>query len=86
MTASASPRRICGCAAPARCSAPASRASRRSGSPRQEDVAELAPIAQGDARLLLDRDGGLASERGQAARLCLYLFERDQAVGLLRSG
>ena len=52
----------------------------------QEDVAELAPVAQGDARLLLDRDGGLASERGQAARLCLYLFERDAAVGLLRSG
>jgi ATP-dependent DNA helicase RecG len=52
----------------------------------QEDVAELAPTAQGDARLLLDRDGGLASERGQAARLCLYLFERDAAVGLLRSG
>ena len=51
-----------------------------------EDVAELAPVAQGDARLLLDRDGGLASERGQAARLCLYLFERDAAVGLLRSG
>jgi ATP-dependent DNA helicase RecG len=51
-----------------------------------EDVAELAPVAQGDARLLLDRDGGLASERGQAARLCLYLFERDSAVGLLRSG
>ena len=51
-----------------------------------EDIAELAPMAQGDARLLLDRDGGLASERGQAARLCLYLFERDAAVGLLRSG
>ncbi len=51
-----------------------------------EDVGELAPMAQGDARLLLDRDGGLASERGQAARLCLYLFERDAAVGLLRSG
>ena len=51
-----------------------------------DDVAELAPVAQGDARLLLDRDGGLASERGQAARLCLYLFERDAAVGLLRSG
>ena len=45
-----------------------------------------APVAQGDARLLLDRDGGLAGERGQAARLCLYLFERDAAVGLLRSG
>jgi ATP-dependent DNA helicase RecG len=51
-----------------------------------EDVAELAPMAQDDARLLLERDGGLASERGQAARLCLYLFERDAAVGLLRSG
>ena len=51
-----------------------------------EDVAELVPMAMDDARLLLDRDGGLASERGQAARLCLYLFERDAAVGLLRSG
>ena len=51
-----------------------------------EDVAELVPLAMDDARLLLDRDGGLASERGQAARLCLYLFERDAAVGLLRSG
>jgi ATP-dependent DNA helicase RecG len=51
-----------------------------------EDVAELAPKAQQDARLLLDRDGGLEGPRGQAARIALYLFERDQAVGLLRSG
>ena len=51
-----------------------------------EEVAELAPIAQSDAQLLLDRDGGLAGPRGQAARTCLYLFERDQAVGLIRSG
>jgi ATP-dependent DNA helicase RecG len=51
-----------------------------------EDVAELAPLAQSDAQLLLDRDGGLAGPRGQAARTCLYLFERDQAVGLIRSG
>jgi ATP-dependent DNA helicase RecG len=51
-----------------------------------EDVAELAPIAQSDALLLLDRDGGLSGERGQAARICLYLFERDQAVDLIRSG
>ena len=51
-----------------------------------EDVAELAPIAQADARLLLDRDGGLTGVRGQAARTCLYLYERDQAVGLIRSG
>jgi ATP-dependent DNA helicase RecG len=51
-----------------------------------EDVQSLAPIAQSDAQLLLDRDGGLSGPRGQAARICLYLFERDQAVGLLRSG
>jgi ATP-dependent DNA helicase RecG len=51
-----------------------------------ELVGELAPIAQSDALLLLERDGGLAGPRGQAARICLYLFERDQAVGLIRSG
>jgi ATP-dependent DNA helicase RecG len=51
-----------------------------------EMLGELAPMATDDARLLLDRDGGLAGPRGQAARLCLYLFERDQAVDLLRSG
>jgi ATP-dependent DNA helicase RecG len=51
-----------------------------------EQVQELAPMATQDARLLLDRDGGLQGERGEAARLCLYLFERDQAVDLLRSG
>ncbi|HEX4799892.1 MAG TPA: ATP-dependent DNA helicase RecG [Sphingomicrobium sp.] len=51
-----------------------------------EDVQELAEIATSDAQLLLDRDGGLSGPRGQAARICLYLFERDQAVGLIRSG
>jgi ATP-dependent DNA helicase RecG len=51
-----------------------------------EDVEELAQIAQDDAQLLLDRDGGLVGPRGEAARICLYLFERDQAIGLIRSG
>jgi ATP-dependent DNA helicase RecG len=51
-----------------------------------EQVAELAPLATSDAQLLLDRDGGLEGPRGEAARTCLYLFERDAAVGLLRSG
>jgi ATP-dependent DNA helicase RecG len=51
-----------------------------------EDVEELAQIAQDDAQLLLDRDGGLVGPRGEAARTCLYLFERDQAIGLIRSG
>jgi ATP-dependent DNA helicase RecG len=51
-----------------------------------EDVQELADVATSDAQLLLERDGGLDGPRGQAARTCLYLFERDQAVGLIRSG
>jgi ATP-dependent DNA helicase RecG len=53
---------------------------------RAEDVEELAPVAQSDAKQLLERDGGLSGRRGQAARTRLYLFERDQAIGLIRSG
>jgi ATP-dependent DNA helicase RecG len=51
-----------------------------------EQIAELAPAAMADARLLVDRDGGLEGERGKAARILLYLMERDAAVGLLRGG
>ena len=51
-----------------------------------EQIAELAQPAMDDARLLVDRDGGLDGTRGQAARILLYLMERDAAVGLLRSG
>jgi ATP-dependent DNA helicase RecG len=51
-----------------------------------EQIAELAPTAMDDARLLVDRDGGLEGERGRAARILLYLMERDAAVGLLRGG
>jgi ATP-dependent DNA helicase RecG len=51
-----------------------------------EQIAQFVDVARDDARLLMDRDGGLDSTRGQAARTCLYLFERDAAVTLLRSG
>lgn len=51
-----------------------------------EQVDRLISPARDDARLLLDRDGGLAGERGQAARVALYLFERDAGVALLRGG
>jgi len=51
-----------------------------------EQISELAQVASDDARLLVDRDGGLEGERGQAARVLLYLMERDAAVELLRSG
>jgi ATP-dependent DNA helicase RecG len=51
-----------------------------------EQVRELIPAAAADARLLLDRDGGLDGTRGAAARIALYLFERDAGVATLRSG
>ena len=51
-----------------------------------EQTAELIESATQDARLLVDRDGGLQGPRGQAARTALYLFERDAAVALIRSG
>jgi len=51
-----------------------------------ELLGELLPVAADDARLLIDRDGGLSGARGTAARLALYLFERDAGVALLRSG
>jgi ATP-dependent DNA helicase RecG len=49
-------------------------------------ITTLLPVATDDARLLIDRDGGLDGQRGQAARTALYLFERDAGVALLRSG
>jgi len=51
-----------------------------------EQITRLLPAAHDDARLLMERDGGLSSERGEAARLLLYLFERDWGVQLLRGG
>jgi ATP-dependent DNA helicase RecG len=51
-----------------------------------DQLADLLQCAQDDARLLVDRDGGLEGPRGQAARTALYLFDRDAGVQLLRSG
>ena len=51
-----------------------------------EQIQRLLPVAHDDARLLIERDGGLKGERGEAARLLLYLFERDWGVQLLRGG
>ena len=65
--------------------------TRQSGLPafRLADLAmhaELLAAARDDARLVLERDPGLKSPRGAALRVLLYLFERDAAVPLLRSG
>lgn len=47
---------------------------------------ELLQAAREQTKYLLARDPDLTSPQGQAARLCLYLFERDEAVRLLRAG
>ncbi len=65
--------------------------TRQSGMPefRVADLAvhgELLAIARDDARLALDRDPTLKTPRGEALRVLLYLFDRDSAVGLVRSG
>src|SRR3546814_2304220 len=51
-----------------------------------EQLVRLLPVAHDDARLFVERDGGMDGARAEAVRLCLYLFERDSAVPLLRSG
>ena len=51
-----------------------------------DQIGRLLPIADADAKLLMERDGGLTSARGEAARTLLYLFARDWGVQLLRGG
>lgn len=47
---------------------------------------ELLAAARDDVKLILERDPELASGRGQALRALLYLFERDEAVKLIKAG
>ena len=47
---------------------------------------ELLQTARDDARLIIDKDPELQTERGQALRTLLYMYERDQAIQYLRSG
>lgn len=65
--------------------------TRQSGLPgfklaRLEVDGDLLAAARDDARLIVDRDPDLVSERGQALRVLLYMFERDSAIRLLRAG
>ncbi len=64
---------------------------RQSGMPgfrvaRIEVHGSLLEAARKDAQLTLARDPTLTSERGEALRHLLYLFERDAAIRLLRAG
>ncbi|MCC3860633.1 ATP-dependent DNA helicase RecG [Pseudemcibacter aquimaris] len=65
--------------------------TRQSGLPKfrvasMEDHHHLIPMARDDARLILEKDADLSSERGKALRTLLYLFERDEGVKYLKSG
>ena len=65
--------------------------TRQSGMPgfRVANVAvhgKLLQAARDDAALILARDPKLTSERGEALRVLLYLFERDEAVRLVQAG
>ena len=65
--------------------------TRQSGMPefKLADIAvhgELVAAARDDAKLIIARDPELETERGQALRTLLYLFEQDDAVRTLRSG
>jgi ATP-dependent DNA helicase RecG len=53
---------------------------------RIEVHGKLLQAARDDAALILARDPELTSPRGEALRILLYLFERDEAVRLLRAG
>ncbi|MGI9357047.1 MAG: ATP-dependent DNA helicase RecG [Rhizobiaceae bacterium] len=65
--------------------------TRQSGQPgfdiaRMEYHGDLLEIARDDARLVLDREPELDGPRGEALRVLLYLFSKDEAVRLLRAG
>ncbi|GGC55536.1 ATP-dependent DNA helicase RecG [Chelatococcus reniformis] len=65
--------------------------TRQSGVPdfrflRPDIDADLIAAARDEARLVLERDPELTSARGEALRLLLYLFGRDEAIRLLRAG
>ncbi|MEO0636401.1 MAG: ATP-dependent DNA helicase RecG [Pseudomonadota bacterium] len=65
--------------------------TRQSGSPgfriaNTEEHANLLAMARDDARLIVETDTDLKTPRGEALRLLLYLFGRDEAVRLIKAG
>lgn len=47
---------------------------------------DLLEIARDDARYILEMDSDMATPRGEALRLLLYIWRRDEAIRLLRAG
>ena len=65
--------------------------TRQSGMPefRFADLSvhgEFLAAARDDARMIIQKDPRLATPRGEALRVLLYLFERDEAVRYLKTG
>ncbi len=65
--------------------------TRQSGMPgfrfvRAEHHGAMMETARDDAALLIARDDGLSGPRGEALRMLLYLFGRDDAIRLIRAG
>ncbi|MET0605208.1 MAG: ATP-dependent DNA helicase RecG [Beijerinckiaceae bacterium] len=65
--------------------------SRQSGMPgfrlaRPDLDSDLLQMARDDSKLIAQQNPNLEGERGAALRILLYLFERDEAVQLMRSG
>ena len=65
--------------------------TRQSGLPafrvaRLPEDHELLQAARDEARLVLARDADLSDPRSEPFKLLLYLFERDDAVRLMRAG
>ncbi|MEO1293497.1 MAG: ATP-dependent DNA helicase RecG [Pseudomonadota bacterium] len=51
-----------------------------------ETQTDLMQIAQDDARLILNRDATLSSERGEALQVLLHLMDRQDAMALMQAG
>jgi len=85
-TASASPKRIYGCAAKATCSARDRAAVPGFRIARLEVHGKYLAAARDDAALTLARDPQALIARGEALRALLYLFARDEAIRLLGAG
>ena len=65
--------------------------TRQSGLPlfRMADLStdgDLLQAARDDSQLILNKDPKLTGSRGEALRVLLYLFERDEAIRLLSAG
>jgi len=65
--------------------------ARQSGLPKyafadMERHKSLLETAHQDARLIVSQDPGLKTERGQALRILLYLFEQDYGIEMMKAG